>query len=319
MARRKHMHAWHYEAEGGRLGPIAEEDILPIIAAGNITRSTSVWRPGLEAWAPAHQTSLDQYFTDTGAVTEEAIVAAEKAQTATAAALKKKNEILPPRGLVKPLGFRSKALQIALGSFAVFTLLVAVIPLLASTSQSIFQPENALTPGSAAQLLELAWGVSALFYLFFFALSVISYCFYFHRAMHNVWAIRNPHAEMSAGWVWGWHFVPIALLYKPLEGAMQVWRASMTSAGRPAKVPAVFGLWWTAWLIGNIATNVSATIESENQILGLYDYGQDWIVWFSSGALLVVAVAAFSLLVIVKRISSAQAQVSEGNAADVFS
>lgn len=320
MARRRHIQAWKYEVDGEQLGPLAEPDLLVEIKKGIITPQTKVWRPGLDAWTIATETKLADYFDDAGKITPEASTTATKTELASERVAIEREKVLPPQGQLKSLRVRSFILQVSLAAFTAFCMTFAALPLLATTALQSVEPGALADATTFAGMLEISWLFSAFGYSIFFATSVISYCFFFHRAMHNIWAIRSPHAEMQAGWVWGWHFVPIALLYKPLEGAMQVWRGSMSAAALNPKVPALFGLWWTTWLVGNAATNISARVETENNILGYFDYASSgWIVWLSAVSLFVVGMASAFLFFIVRRISFAQSGLAAGNTADTFS
>lgn len=43
---------WHYESNGQSQGPISDEEIARLVAAGTINDKTLVWREGLAAWSP---------------------------------------------------------------------------------------------------------------------------------------------------------------------------------------------------------------------------------------------------------------------------
>lgn len=51
---------WHYECRGQRLGPLAEADMLALVADGTLTRGALVWRAGLDAWTPIESTELGE-------------------------------------------------------------------------------------------------------------------------------------------------------------------------------------------------------------------------------------------------------------------
>ena len=75
MARRKHLHAWHYEGDGQKLGPIAEDDLIDLISNGAIQASTAVWRQGMDEWLAASTTELAKHFDETGGPTPETVQA----------------------------------------------------------------------------------------------------------------------------------------------------------------------------------------------------------------------------------------------------
>ena len=47
---------WHYESGGQSAGPIPEDELRRLLAAGTITTKTLIWREGMSAWAPLGET-----------------------------------------------------------------------------------------------------------------------------------------------------------------------------------------------------------------------------------------------------------------------
>lgn len=43
--------SWHYARNGQRAGPVENAELQRLAAAGTVTASTPVWRPGMETWA----------------------------------------------------------------------------------------------------------------------------------------------------------------------------------------------------------------------------------------------------------------------------
>ena len=109
-------------------------------------------------------------------------------------------------------------------------------------------------PIAYADRLDMVSAVSGLLVLASFVTSVIGYGFFYHRSMLTAKALEPEHATVSATGMWWWHAVPFALLWKPVEGVMQVWRAVRGGADLPDSVPWMVALWWTTWLVGNSAT-----------------------------------------------------------------
>lgn len=62
---------WHYATGDERHGPVDEATIATLIASGEITRSTLVWRPGIGTWTEASETELARLFTSTSEPTVE--------------------------------------------------------------------------------------------------------------------------------------------------------------------------------------------------------------------------------------------------------
>jgi hypothetical protein len=54
---------WYYMAGNNRQGPVAQEEIHGLIASGNISRETFVWKQGMADWLPAGETELATLFS----------------------------------------------------------------------------------------------------------------------------------------------------------------------------------------------------------------------------------------------------------------
>jgi len=54
---------WYYMAGDNRQGPLAQEEIHGLIASGNITRETVVWKEGMAGWLPAGESELASLFS----------------------------------------------------------------------------------------------------------------------------------------------------------------------------------------------------------------------------------------------------------------
>lgn len=111
-------------------------------------------------------------------------------------------------------------------------------------------------PMAYAERLDTVSAFAGAFFLACFVASIIGYAFFYHRSMVTAKVLEPEHATVSATGMWWWHAVPFALLWKPLQGVMQVWRAVRRRADLPDSVPWVFALWWTTWLVGNSVTNI---------------------------------------------------------------
>ena len=49
---------WHYEKNGIRHDNVTEDDITGLIARGDLTAATLVWRQGMTEWQPVSATPL---------------------------------------------------------------------------------------------------------------------------------------------------------------------------------------------------------------------------------------------------------------------
>jgi hypothetical protein len=80
--------------------------------------------------------------------------------------------------------------------------------------------------------------------------TIITWLVWQHRVTVNVWARGNPIATRP-GWAVGWWFIPVANLWMPAVALARVYRASLSSSGRPASAWIVAG-WWTAYILPSL-------------------------------------------------------------------
>lgn len=144
--------------------------------------------------------------------------------------------------------------------------------------------------------------------------SVILVSMWTYRAMKNLHIAGAVAASMSPGWAVGWYFIPIANLWKPFEGMLQIWRGSHHLAGRPEKVAAYVGWWWATWIVSNFLANISLRLTGFTDPLPTYDAG---ILVGAVGSALSV-VCGFLLLRTAKEVTQVQAEIGPGGLADTF-
>jgi hypothetical protein len=144
--------------------------------------------------------------------------------------------------------------------------------------------------------------------------SIILVCRWTFRAMKNLHLSGVREAEMSPGWAVGWYFIPVANLWKPLEGMLQIWRGSMGLAGRPVKVAAVAGWWWAAWLVSNFLANISVQMTGFMEPGPAYEPGL-LVAAVSSG---IAMVAAICLIGTAKAVTDAQEAAGSASVAEAF-
>lgn len=144
--------------------------------------------------------------------------------------------------------------------------------------------------------------------------SVILVSMWTYRAMKNLHLAGAPEVSMSPGWAVGWHFIPIANLWKPFEGVLQIWRGSMAQAGLPVKVPAHVGWWWATWIASNFLANIAMRLSGFLEEGPAYDEGL--IVSVLSSA--VAVVCTLLLLRTTKDITEAQQTAGRASVAEAF-
>jgi hypothetical protein len=96
--------------------------------------------------------------------------------------------------------------------------------------------------------------VIALVVLGLWVIAAVAFIRWFSAAYRNVGAFGHTH-RFRTGWAVGGWFVPILSFWRPKQIANDIWRGSDPAVpphldvwSRP--VPALFGLWWAAWIIG---------------------------------------------------------------------
>jgi hypothetical protein len=97
-----------------------------------------------------------------------------------------------------------------------------------------------------------------------FITGAIVYVVWVNRANKNARSLGAQRMEFTPGWAVGWHFVPIANLYRPYQVMKEIWKAShpeYRDNWKTAPTSGLLGLWWAFWIIGNIISNIGFRIN----------------------------------------------------------
>ncbi|MBB4657784.1 DUF4328 domain-containing protein [Parvularcula dongshanensis] len=157
----------------------------------------------------------------------------------------------------KPLDRLYKRARWSLIVFAGLAALMVV--LLGMTLALQLDTAVAIGPGSLAQDAMLLSAISFGYVAATFVTPIFVAIWLF-RAMRNLHAVKEPYADMSAGWAIGWYFVPIAAWWKPFEAMQQIVDGSYHAAGwRPYDTPSLGG-WWALWIVGSIGDRVAGLV-----------------------------------------------------------
>lgn len=163
------------------------------------------------------------------------------------------NTDTPIAAPTKLLGGRFKWLRICFLIYAVSEIFIAVgSGFLLLQGGVSYGPEFGITPG------DYLTGFGGVLLLFSFIGTVILFSMFSYRAVKNlkIWEVR--HLETSPGWAVGWYFVPIANLWKPYGVMDQIWTGSHEIDPRDYAPPTSrLPVWWLAWVLTNIVSNVS--------------------------------------------------------------
>jgi hypothetical protein len=101
--------------------------------------------------------------------------------------------------------------------------------------------------------------------------TIILWCFWLHRAARNIVDSDATHFGFTPGWAVGWHFIPIANLFKPFEVMREIWNASVGEMNILNHPEPLVTRWWIAWIISSIAGNISFRIAMQAETAeGLY-------------------------------------------------
>jgi hypothetical protein len=157
----------------------------------------------------------------------------------------------------------------------------------------------------AAGDLDPAASLAALVHLLFVIAmlgAIVIVAMWIHRAHANLRDAGIDGLEYSPGWAVGWYFIPFANLVKPFRAMRELWSTSLAQSDSYAdEADPRLKLWWGAWIVGNILSNVALRFQ------GLDGSGATPVGYvldiFST---LVLAAAGWFLLRIVEEVNDAQ-------------
>ncbi len=150
--------------------------------------------------------------------------------------------------------------------------------------------------------LALAGG---LLYIVVFVVTIVLFCIWIHRANRNARALGAQGMAFTPGWCVGWWFVPFLNLFKPYQAVKELYLASDSKGGpegwQAAAAPRVFALWWSTWIIANLASNAELR-------LGIRDDPQlvEASSWFGAVGTVFSIPSCFAVVWIIKAIERRQ-------------
>lgn len=127
------------------------------------------------------------------------------------------------------------------------------------------------------------------------------------RAMANLHVLKNPFAKMSSFWAVGWYFIPLANLFKPFQGMVQIWDGSedASSTYMPGRGRLIW--WW--------GTSIAATLISwiSVSLLGWEPVGEDYVmsVYIDLATTAIELASVGCLLIITKQVTDAQTLIQD--------
>lgn len=107
--------------------------------------------------------------------------------------------------------------------------------------------------------------------------TALAFCFWIHRAYHNLGALAARGLHFSAGWAVGWFFVPFWNLVRPYQVMKEIWQASDPrtdpadeTAWMRAPLPALVPLWWASFLTMNLSATIAARLMGDAETHGAF-------------------------------------------------
>lgn len=198
---------------------------------------------------------------------------------------------------------------------AVTILLDAVLSVWPIAGRTLAERAKANEDPDLLNQAAIAEGVLALPLLLASVAAMVLVIVWFYRARKNVDAFPDARPGMRAGWAIGGWFIPFANLVIPCRVMAHTARSSLS---RP-RTPALVGIWWAAWLVYSVAGYAVVALDNvrydalPTALAGPADY-QRYVDYYGGAlvpnllALLPGIVAAVALIVLVRRISNAQAR-----------
>jgi len=111
-------------------------------------------------------------------------------------------------------------------------------------------------------------GITAIFKIPLFILTVIFFLIWEYRAFSNLSALKAQHLEFTPGWAVGWWFIPFANLVKPFQAMRELRNESdpdfdpnLGFLSTSSSASTMMGFWWAFWIIRNISDNIAARID----------------------------------------------------------
>jgi len=141
-------------------------------------------------------------------------------------------------------------------------------------------------------------------YTIVFLLTAIFFCSWTKRVVQNAWLASSmkgsQQMSMSPSWAVGFHFIPFANLWKPLEGMQQAWRVSFSDdSGR-----GLLMLWWLPW----VGSTVIGAVSVMRSGAGTYEgNAADHMVY--AGEMGLTLLSAIALSEVVRRLTKRQTEI----------
>jgi hypothetical protein len=109
------------------------------------------------------------------------------------------------------------------------------------------------------------------FQFIIYIVTVVTFCMWIYRAHDNLRFLAVSGLEFTSGWAVGWFFIPIMNLFKPMQAAQEIYKASDPAlplsspfGWKKATGSALIGTWWGLWIAFNVLSNVSMRLAFQS-------------------------------------------------------
>ncbi len=257
------MEEWYYAVSGNREGPVSQEQLLELSRSGSILGDTLVWKDGMPEWTRFDQCDFS----------------GEMARCAVTGEVHPKADLLPygdkwvlpqhkdhfVQGLQEgaaPLhegiamewqGFQykdpTKREKIAKGGILFSSISMFLWVVGCAIYGGYLGATDQMDKFDEGQIVILG----LLIIMPTFLVGNICYVMWIHTVVKNAHIIERRELDQTPGWAVAFHFIPIALLFKPYIAVKQVWNASQRQNLQTGSK--LLGWWWGSWLGYSLLTN----------------------------------------------------------------
>lgn len=256
---------WFYSVGEEKMGPVSTARMLEMSEAGEFTDETLVWAEGLPDWIPASSCNYAEDYA-TCEISGEVRPVSEMLEYGNKYILPEYKEqfvqALHEGGdrsnmdlfwteyeFVDP-GSRA---TLAKGGviFGIITSVLALVAFVVGMMSSEFDSEFG---GGSDELMVSLMVIAGFLFLLGWIVPTVFYCMWVHRVSKNAHVIKKGDLSQTPGWAVGFHFVPIANLWKPLTAISEIYNVS---GSRPLQsMDNLVVWWWVCWLVYTVGSNI---------------------------------------------------------------
>lgn len=228
------MSVWYYVLNQSPTGPITQEELLKILASGQISGATPVWKEGMPGWCPFAETELAIHLNAARSTVKE------QAQVRSIAVVKEEIEINTnsnhselfaemPRvsGIVLPASFAKRSIAFLI-DLVVMASFVGIIQIMLSD----FNSTSGSKSGPEKQMISLVAGLlQVTFPIFYFVVLQAKLSGTLGKRMLGLCIVNQSLQKISisqsmlrfCGWMLGFSFFGIGIFWCARTAWSQCW------------------------------------------------------------------------------------------------